>query len=173
MRTKQTARKSTGGCTPKVLEHKRAIKSPRNSQSNSNSNSQLRSGQMAVKTSKLGAKKTPAKTVSKRSAKPTAKPNRFKPSKAVAEIRKLQTTVNLLIPKLSFSRLVREITSYVASDMRWKLTAMEALQEATEYHLVQLFEDSQECAVHCKRVTIMDRDLRLVMRMRKSHNDYH
>jgi histone H3-like centromeric protein A len=42
------------------------------------------------------------------------------------------------------------------------------LQEATEAHLVGIFEDTNLCAIHAKRVTIMPRDMQLAKRIRGS-----
>ena len=83
---------------------------------------------------------------------------KFRPGmKALKEIRKFQSTVNLLIPALPFSRLVREVATNVAGtrDIRFQSAAIKALQEASEAFLVGLFEDVSLCAIHAKRVTIM------------------
>ncbi|KAG8042718.1 hypothetical protein G9C98_005358 [Cotesia typhae] len=77
---------------------------------------------------------------------------------ALREIRFLRKTTKLIIPKLPFSRLVREIIM--------QATALEALQEATEMYLVQFFEDSILLAYHSKRVTLMQRDMILMRRLR-------
>ena len=78
---------------------------------------------------------------------------------ALREIRKYQRSTELLIRKLPFARLVREITqTYTTTqegDKRWQAEALMALQEACEHYLVHLFEDSNLCAIHAKRVTIM------------------
>jgi histone H3 len=49
---------------------------------------------------------------------------------------------------------------------RWTAEALMALQEATEYLMVHLFEDSLLCALHAKRITIMPKDLQLARRIR-------
>ncbi|KXN69649.1 histone-domain-containing protein, partial [Conidiobolus coronatus NRRL 28638] len=102
-------------------------------------------------------------------------------TKALRDIRKYQKSTDLLIPKLPFSRVVRDIAnelfgagmSYGGSDrgtygsgIRWQSTALQALQEASEAFLVHLLEDANLCAIHAKRVTIMDRDIRLARRIR-------
>jgi len=51
-------------------------------------------------------------------------------------------------------------------EFRWKASALLALQEMAEAHLVGLFEDSNLCAIHAKRVTIMVRDIQLARRIR-------
>lgn len=73
--------------------------------------------------------------------------------------------------KLPFSRLVREICGdilphSVASSMRWQSQAIQALQESAEAFLVHLFEDTNLCAIHAKRVTIMQKDIQLARRIR-------
>jgi len=39
-------------------------------------------------------------------------------------------------------------------------------QEASEAYLVALFEDTNLCAIHAKRVTIMPKDIQLARRIR-------
>ena len=72
----------------------------------------------------------------------------------------------LLIRKLPFQRLVREIAQDITGAMRFQSTAILALQEAAEQYLVQLFEETNLCAIHAKRVTIMPKDLKLALRIR-------
>jgi len=118
-RTKQTARKSTGGKAPrKALASKAARKSH---------------------PSTGGVKK----------------PHRYKPGTvALREIRRYQKSTELLIRKLPFQRLVREIAQDFKSDLRFQSSAIGALQESVEAYLVSLFEDTNLCAIHAKRVTI-------------------
>ncbi|KAH8105872.1 histone-fold-containing protein [Cristinia sonorae] len=107
------------------------------------------------------------------------KKRRFRPgTKAIKEIRKYQKDTGLLIRKLPFSRVVREIamdmtTSLNLEDdeagLRWQSSAILALQEATEAYLVHLFEDTNLCAIHAKRVTIMQRDIQLARRIRGNY----
>jgi histone H3 len=95
------------------------------------------------------------------------KPHRFRPgTRALMEIRKYQKSINLLIPKLPFSRLVREIGASFRNDLRWQSTAILALGEATEAYLVSLFEDTNLCAIHARRCTILPKDLQLARRLR-------
>ena len=95
------------------------------------------------------------------------KPHRFKPGTvALREIRKFQKSTDLLIRKLPFQRLVREIASIFKSDLRFQSSAVLVLQEASESYLVGLFEDSNLCAIHAKRVTIMSKDMILAKRIR-------
>merc|ERR1711937_573599 len=129
-RTKQTARKSTGGKAPR--KH------------------------VASK----GAKKSAASGGVK-------KPHRYRPGTvALREIRKYQKSTDLLIRKLPFQRLVREIAQDYKSDLRFQSQALLALQEAAEAYLVSLFEDTNLCAIHAKRVTIMPKDIQLARRLR-------
>ncbi|RLN44646.1 hypothetical protein BBJ29_001166 [Phytophthora kernoviae] len=82
------------------------------------------------------------------------------------EIRKYQKSTDLLIRKLPFQRLVREIAQDYKTDLRFQSTAILALQEASEAYLVGLFEDTNLCAIHAKRVTIMPKDIQLARRIR-------
>ena len=59
---------------------------------------------------------------------------------ALREIRRYQKTTELLIPKLSFARLVREIASEISPNLRFQSSALEALQEASEAYLITEFE---------------------------------
>ena len=133
-RTKQTARKTHGGKTPrKQLGHKAAKKA-------------------VPASAKAGGVK---------------KAHRFRPGTvALREIRKYQRTTELLIRKLPFQRLVREIAQEFKHELRFQGTAILALQEASEAYLVGLFEDTNLCAIHAKRVTIMPKDIALARRIR-------
>jgi len=127
-RTKQTARKSTGGKAPRK--------------------------QLAAKTA--------------RKAAPEGKKNRkYRPGTvAMREIRRYQKTTDLLLKKAPFQRLVREIAQDFKTDLRFQSSAVMALQEASEAYLVGLFEDTNLCAIHAKRVTIMPKDMQLARRIR-------
>jgi len=103
------------------------------------------------------------------------KRRRFRPGTvALREIRKYQKSTDLLIRKLPFSRVVKEIAMDMTTGMneygdrglRWQTSAILALQEATEAYLVHLFEDANLCAIHAKRVTLMTRDIHLARRIR-------
>jgi histone H3 len=123
-RTKQTARKSTGG------------KMPRN--------------QLAAKAARKSAPATGG----------VKKPHRYRPGTvALREIRIYQKSTELLIRKLPFQRLLREIAQDFKTDLRFQSSAVAALQEASEAYLVGLFEDTNLCAIHAKRVTIMPKDI--------------
>jgi histone H3 len=85
---------------------------------------------------------------------------------ALREIRRYQKSTDLLIRKLPFQRLVREIAQDFKNDLRFQGSAILALQEASESYLVGLFEDTNLCAIHAKRVTIMPKDIQLARRIR-------
>ena len=72
----------------------------------------------------------------------------------------------MLIRKLPFQHLVREIAQDIKNDLRFQPTAISALQEAAEAYLVSLFEDTNLCAIHARRVTIMPKDIQLARRIR-------
>ena len=94
------------------------------------------------------------------------KPHRYRPGTvALREIRRYQKNTDLLIRKKPFQRLVREICQKFKSDLRFQSTAMLALQEAAEAYLVGIFDDTNLCAVHAKRVTIMPKDMQLARRI--------
>jgi len=130
-RTKQTARKSTGGKAPRK--------------------------QLAVKAARKSAPASGGVKLVRR----------FRPGTvALREIRRYQKSTELLIRKLPFQRLVREIAQEFKSDLRFQGSAIMALQEATEAYIVSLFEDTNLCAIHAKRVTIMPKDIQLARRIR-------
>ena len=85
---------------------------------------------------------------------------------ALREIRHYQKSSALLIRKLPFQRLVREIAQDFKLDLHFQSAAILYLQEAAEAYLVGLFEDTNLCAIHAKRVTITPKDLQLARRIR-------
>ena len=90
------------------------------------------------------------------------KHQRYRPGTvALKEIRRFQKSTELLIQRMPFQRLVREIAQTYSSYLRFQSGAVLALQEAAEAYLVGLLEDSNLCAIHMKRVTIMPRDMQL------------
>jgi histone H3 len=121
-----------------------------------------------------GGAKAPRKQLGSKAARKSApisggvkKPHRYRPGTvALREIRKFQKSTELLIRKLPFQRLVREIAVEYKSDLRFQSQAVLALQEASEAYLVGLFEDTNLCAIHAKRVTIMPKDIQLARRIR-------
>jgi histone H3 len=107
------------------------------------------------------AAKTPRATATKKNV-------RYRPgTAALKEIRRYQKSTELLIRKLPFQRLVRQITQELCGkDFRFQSTAVLALQEAAEAYLVGLFDDTNLAAIHAKRVTIMPKDIQLARRIR-------
>ncbi|CAH1183200.1 unnamed protein product [Phaedon cochleariae] len=84
-------------------------------------------------------------------------------------IKKLQMTTASCIPKLPFSRVIREVLQErtgAGEDYRIQLAALAALQEAAELYLVQLFEDANKCAYHARRVTVNPTDMNLALEIR-------
>ena len=97
------------------------------------------------------------------------KPHRYRPGTvALREIRRFQKSTDVVIRKLPFQRLVREITQelFYGKDYRFQSLSMLALQEASEAYLIGLLEDTNLAAMHAKRVTIMPRDMALARRIR-------
>ena len=112
---------------------------------------------------KAARKKPPPKTGG------VKKPHRYRPGTvALREIRKYQKSTDLLIRKLPFQRLVKEISQQFATEIRFTSLSICALQEAAEAYLVGLFEDTNMCAIHAKRITIMPKDIQLARRIRGS-----
>ena len=129
-RTKQTARKSSGGKAPRM---------------------------------RLNTMHGRRHNVSRGGVK---KPRRFRPGTvALREIRKYQKSTELLIQKIPFQRLVREVMQQIGPDLRIQSTALLALQEASESFLVTMFEQVNLCAIHGKRVTIYPEDMVLCSRL--------
>ena len=100
------------------------------------------------------------------------KPRRFRPGTvALREIRKYQKSTDLLIRKVPFQRLVREIccgltkTLGLGYDLRFQSTALLALQEGAESYLVGMFEQCNDICCHGKRVTLQVKDIRLWKRL--------
>ncbi|KAM0850807.1 hypothetical protein ACQ4PT_052847 [Festuca glaucescens] len=95
------------------------------------------------------------------------KPYRYRPGTvALREIRKYQKGTDLLIKKLPFQRLVREVAQNLKVDLRFQSHALVALQEAAEAYLVGLFQDTNLCATHAKRITILPKDIQLARKIR-------
>ena len=95
------------------------------------------------------------------------KPHRYRAGTvALQDICHFQKTSALLIRKLPFQRLVREIAQDFKTDLRFQSAAILCLQEAAEAYLVWLFDDANLCAIHARRVTIMPKDILLARRIR-------
>lgn len=118
---------------------------------------------------KVARKQIPVRTptVTKYKGGGLKKPHKYRPGTvALREIRKFQKSTELLIGKMPFQRLVREIAQDFKTDLRFQTAAIGALQEASEAYLVNLFEDTNLCAIHAERVTIMPKDIQLARRIR-------
>ena len=87
---------------------------------------------------------------------------------ALKEIRHYQKSTELLIRKLPFMHLVQEIGQQLMVGIKFQGTALMALQEASEGYLISVFEDSNLCAIHAKRCTIMPKDIQLARCIRGS-----
>ena len=95
------------------------------------------------------------------------KPHRYRAgTAALKDIRHFQKTSALLIRRLPFQRLVREIAQDFKTDLRFQSVVILCLQEAVEAYLVRLFDDANLCAIHARRVTIMPKDIQLARRIR-------
>ena len=97
------------------------------------------------------------------------KPHRYRRTVALREIPRYQKSTELLILKLLFQRLVREIFRDFMTDLRFLSSIVMALQETCEAYLVCLFDDTNLCALHAKRVTLMRQDVQLARRIRGEH----
>ena len=145
-RTKQTARKHSGK-SPRTVGVRKSL-TPKEA-----------SAAAAAARRMNPASKSPAP------AKKTA--HRYRPGTvALREIRRYQSSCELLIPRMPFQRLVREIAGQIKMDVRFQSSAILALQTAAEAYLVGLFDDTNLCAIHAKRVTIQPKDIALARRIR-------
>ncbi|KAK0457834.1 histone 3 [Desarmillaria tabescens] len=149
-RTKNCAIKSTGGKTTKkpVFTNNNPLPLPPR--------------QLAVKTPQMPAHKR-------------LRRHRFRPGTVVLrDIRKYQNSTNLLIRKLPFQRLVREIAQGIQLFplLRFQTSAVLALQEAAEEYLVSILKDANAACLHAKRVTLMARDVALVRKVRGGREAY-
>ncbi|GJP81734.1 hypothetical protein CLOP_g11870 [Closterium sp. NIES-67] len=118
------------------------------------------------------ARGTPGRAVPPQGLK---RKHRYRPGTvALMEIRRYQKTTDLLIRRLPFMRLCKEIAeTLTGTDMRWTANAVLGLQEAAEAYLVNLFEDGTLLAIHAKRVTIMIRDIQLARRIKGGKNPFY
>jgi histone H3 len=113
--------------------------------------------------------KAPVEIKPQEEAEKKPRRHRFHPGTvALREIRRYQKSTDLLMRKLPFQRLVREIAEDTRSEQRFQASALSALQEAAEAYLVELLEDANLITIHAKRVTVMGKDLILTKRLRGS-----
>ena len=109
----------------------------------------------------------PKRRMSAQASGGVKKPHRYRPGAvALREIRRYQQSTELLIRKLPFRSLVREIAQDFKTDLRFQSSAVMALQESSEAHLVGLFKDTHLSAIHDKKVKIMHMDIQLARRIR-------
>ena len=109
------------------------------------------------------------KKTSKKKLPFTIRQRKFRPGTvALREIRRYQKSSNLLIPKMPFRRLVREIalSIYGVDQKRFQESSLSALQEAAESFLVNLLEEANLCAIHAKRITLQPKDITLARKIR-------
>mmetsp|Transcript_44500 Transcript_44500/g.115694 ORF Transcript_44500/g.115694 Transcript_44500/m.115694 type:complete len:133 (+) Transcript_44500:232-630(+) len=118
----------------------------------------------------LRAEGAPGSQVRRPGAQPQQKKHRYRPgTKALMEIRRYQRSTELLLRRLPFARLVREVGLKLARrgvELRWQAQAILCLQSAAESFLVDLINDANLCAIHARRVTLMRRDIQLARRVR-------
>ena len=81
--------------------------------------------------------------------------------KALREIKKYQSIMELLVRWLPFQRLVREVAQGIRADLKFQGIILKAIQEAEEAFLVGLLEQANLCAVHAKWITVMPKDIQL------------
>ena len=122
-----------------------------------------RSNKAAKKYASKAAKKAAKKVLGKEATK---KRRQHPGTVALTEIKLMQRSTDLLLRKAPFQSIVREIAQASKTDLRFQSNAIAALQEAAEAYLVGLFEDTNLCAIHAKRVTIMPKDMQLARRIR-------
>ena len=92
---------------------------------------------------------------------------RFKPGTVtLREIKKYQKSADMLLPRAAFQRLVRAVCTEMDHSLRFQSQALHALQEASEAYVVGLFEDTNLCAIHARRVTVQKKDMDLARRIR-------
>lgn len=82
---------------------------------------------------------------------------------ALRDIKRYQGTTNMLLRRLPFQKLVREICQDWKSDTKWAASALLALQEATEGFMIKLFESMNLVAIHGNRVTVLKKDFSLIV----------
>ena len=183
-RTKQTARKSTGGKAPRFQLATMGARAAA-------LRDEVRAAQAKYQAHLRRQRQAQVAAARARGAKGgIKKPHCYRPGTvALREIRRYQKGTELLIRKAPFQRLVREIMQEVCykkkawgnlvlpefrkqqyrnedEPYRMQSTAMLALHEAAEYYLVDLFDWTNLCAIHAKRKTIMVKDMQLARRIR-------
>jgi histone H3 len=114
--------------------------------------------------------KAPNKKIIKR-AEGEKRPHRFRAGTvALREIKRYQKSGDMLLRKQPFQRLVRSIAQEFSPNIRFQASAILALQEAAEGHLIDILADSNICAIHARRVGITDKDLQVASKIRKERD---
>jgi len=176
MRTKQTARKSTNPTLTTLLKRLRTkcLQTARKSTSITSSSPKKPNETIyyAKKSTSRSGSKPVAPTIIRNEPKikeeEIKRPDRrHRPGmKALKEIRHYQNTTSLLLKRSPFQRLVRKICQGMKANISFNVAALEAFQVAAENFLVCLYEDTNLCAIHAKRVTILPRDIFLAQRLK-------
>ena len=68
--------------------------------------------------------------------------------KTLQEIKQYQSNTDWWIQKLSFQRVIREITQDFKTDVHFQAALIAVLQEASEACLTGFFQDTNLCAIH-------------------------
>lgn len=120
-----------------------------------------------------GGKKAPGKRPKPNApgtADPVKRRRRFRPGTvALREIRRFQKGTEHLLRRLPFTRLVRELGSLYREDLRFQRSALDAMQDASEAHLIGMLEKINRAAIHARRVTIMPKDARHILAVTTPH----
>ncbi|CCE65923.1 hypothetical protein TPHA_0N01420 [Tetrapisispora phaffii CBS 4417] len=137
------------------------------SDSDSDYDTHMRRNETVERVKQEMSSKKKSKKLRNKNANPKKK---FTPSElAMYEIRKYQRSTDLLISKIPFARLVKEVTEQFTTEeqnFRWQSMAILALQEASEAYLVGLLEHTNLLALHARRITVMRKDMQLARRIR-------
>ena len=144
-------------------------------ESNSKTNKSMLSSKGSKKSthSKIAKNIIPKKSAPSLGGVKLARRHRFRPGTvALREIKRYQKSTDSLLPKAPLQRLIRQISEVYYAGLRFQESALQALQEAAEAYLTGLFEDSNLCAIHARRVTLMKKDFDLARRIRgDKHQD--
>lgn len=177
MRVKQTARKSTASRDPAdpLNNRLRILETKRSSLGSSGSSYLQQHGPNSNSGSSRASFPAGCGLVSRGKQISFKDDVKFKPrlasgEGALKEIKRLQKSTDLLIPRSVFHRLVREITQNLGEgteNLRYQVAALMALQEATEHYMTSLFEDAYLCTIHAKRVTLFTKDMDLCRKLRR------
>ncbi|KAM4020317.1 uncharacterized protein ACNLHF_000773 isoform 1-T3 [Anomaloglossus baeobatrachus] len=152
---------------PQTSQHRRKTKQP---QKKPSSSQPLQNPQPSTSKSPGSKGAGPSRSPQDKKKTPEEpKRKRYRPGTvALREIRKYQKSTELLIKKAPFARLVREVCLKYAKGVpySWQSSAIMALQESAEAFLARLFEDSNLCSIHAKRITIIPKDMELAQKIR-------